>query len=268
MDIKLFVTDLDGTLLNQDHQISRMNKQAIAEIAAQGVITTIATGRMYRSALPYAEQLGLDVPIITYNGAVVKSVSGKVYHADYLESETVREVYRYAFAHNLYVHSYDNDKLYFHRYTDKAKRYEAAAGVKGELRGDAILEVVDEIPKMLIITENEAETDRLAAELNERYGERLFAVKSNPDYIEIIKPGVSKAQALDILIQKLGFSRKQTMAIGDSNNDLPMLRVAGFSVAMGNANAAVKAVCDAVTGNCDESGVAMAIRKYILHEEV
>lgn len=265
MAIKLFVTDMDGTLLNREHKISEANKEAIAEMAAKGVIATIATGRMYISALPYAKQLNLDVPIITYNGAVVKSVGGTVYHADYLEPDTVREVYKYAFERNLYVHSYDNNKLYFHEYTDKAKRYEHAAGIMGELMGEDLVNIVEEVPKMLIITENEAETDRVAADLNSKYGDKLFAVKSNYDYIEIVKPGVSKAKALDILIKKLGLSREETLAIGDSNNDLPMLKTAGFSVAMDNANDEVKAICDAVTGDCDDSGVAMAIKKYILN---
>lgn len=79
VSIKLFATDLDGTLLNKNGEISPANKQAIKEMAKEGIIPTIATGRMYEASRRFAEQLELDVPIITYNGALIKSVSGKVY---------------------------------------------------------------------------------------------------------------------------------------------------------------------------------------------
>ena len=77
MSIKLFATDLDGTLLNKNGEISPANKQAIKEMAKEGIIPTIATGRMYEASRRFAEQLELDVPIITYNGALIKSVSEK-----------------------------------------------------------------------------------------------------------------------------------------------------------------------------------------------
>ena len=77
--IKLFVTDMDGTLLNREHRISPENRRAVREATAAGVTVTIATGRMHESALPYARELGVDVPIITYNGALIKSVTGREY---------------------------------------------------------------------------------------------------------------------------------------------------------------------------------------------
>jgi Cof subfamily protein (haloacid dehalogenase superfamily) len=120
---------------------------------------------------------------------------------------------------------------------------------------------------MLIIADDPSETDGIVDGLNEAFDGRIFAVKSSPVYVEIVKPGVNKANALDILIKKLGFKRSEAMAIGDSNNDLPMLKTAGLSVAMGNAADNVKAVCDDVTGSCTESGVAMAIEKHILKDE-
>ena len=80
MSVKLFVTDLDGTLLPSGKDVPRENIEAVQKAVRAGVIVTIATGRMYRAALPVAEALGVDVPIITYNGALIKSTKGKVYH--------------------------------------------------------------------------------------------------------------------------------------------------------------------------------------------
>ena len=81
MTVKMFVTDLDGTLLNKEHRISAENKKAVQEAVAAGVVVTIATGRMYESALPYAKELEVDVPIITYNGALIRSVGGRDYYS-------------------------------------------------------------------------------------------------------------------------------------------------------------------------------------------
>ena len=92
MAIKLFVTDLDGTLLDKEHHISEENKRAIREAVERGVVVTIATGRMYVSALPFAKELGVDVPIITYNGALIKSVSGEEYFNAYLPEDAVKDV--------------------------------------------------------------------------------------------------------------------------------------------------------------------------------
>ena len=264
MTIKLFVTDLDGTLLNKKHEVSEENKAAIREIVAKGVTATIATGRMYASALPYAKQLEVDVPIITYNGALIKSVSGEVIFESYLDSKIVTEIYEFCAEHNWYIQAYADDVLYFKEHDKTAKSYEALAGLNGVALGDKLYEITEKIPKMLIITENEAETDAIVPVLQARFKDRIFATKSNPDYIEIVNPSVNKSAALDVLIEKLHLTKKEVLAIGDSNNDLPMLKTAGFSVAMGNAREHVKAVVSAVTTDCEHSGVAAAIHKYIL----
>jgi Cof subfamily protein (haloacid dehalogenase superfamily) len=265
MAIRLFITDLDGTLLDKKHRISAENKKAIQEAVAQGTIVTIATGRMYISALPYAKQLEVDVPIITYNGALIKSVSGKVLFESYLKPQDVKDVLTYCLKKKWFIQIYKDDKLYFAEHSAKACAYEELAGIKGETVGaEGLYEKTEHVPKMLVITSGAEETDKVVAELREAFGARVFPVKSNPNYAEIISIGVNKATALEKLLPKLGLKREETMAIGDSNNDLPMLKAAGYSVAMGNANDKVKAVCNYETADCANDGVAAAIRKYVL----
>ena len=92
MSIKLFVTDLDGTLLPSGAAVPPENIEAVKRAVDAGVIVTIATGRMYRAALPVAEALGVDVPIITYNGAMIKSTKGKVYYTNFLKPEIICQV--------------------------------------------------------------------------------------------------------------------------------------------------------------------------------
>ena len=121
MAIKLFITDLDGTLLESAKDVASENIKAIQLAAANGVTVTIATGRMYKAALPVAKALGVNVPIITYNGALIKSAAGEILASDYLMPEVVNEVITYCQAHNWYLQLYSNDELYFASYDDYAK---------------------------------------------------------------------------------------------------------------------------------------------------
>lgn len=265
MAIKLFVSDLDGTLLNSEHHISAANKKALRDAADAGVTVTLATGRMYPSALPYARELGLDVPIITYNGAVIKSVEGKMYFSAFLRADLIQRILRYCFQQSWYVQVYSADKLYFARRTKEARAYEKAAGIKGYAVGeDGLLALTDMVPKLLVVMRDPAQTDAAVKDLTAAFGQEIFAVKSNPEYIEIVLKGVNKALSLQHLAERLGIGMEAVMAIGDSNNDLPMLTAAGHGVAMGNANQEVRQVAEHIVSSCDADGVAEAIYKYVL----
>lgn len=265
MAIKLFVTDLDGTLLESAKDVTAENIKAIQLAVDSGVIVTIATGRMYKAALPVAKALGVNVPIITYNGALIKSAAGEVLASDYLDAETVKEVINYCRSKQWYLQLYSHDELYFASYDDYAKGYEQAQAIKGHLVGwDGLKKRTDNVCKLLSITDNADETNARVAELNERFADKLQAMRSNAHYVEIVKSGVSKAAGLKKLAGILGIAIEDTMAIGDGDNDLPMLKAAGHSVAMGNAVPAVKAACEYETGACLDNGLAQAIYHYVL----
>lgn len=268
MAIKLFATDLDGTLLNEAKQVTEKTKQAFKEMAQAGVIPTIATGRMYDASCRYAEQLEMDVPIITYNGALIKSVSGKVYYEGFLEPALVTEIYEYCHKHNYYFQSYQDDKLYFEVYNQKSVDYENSIGVKGICLGKDVEKLTTGIPKILIITDSNDESDEVAKLFNEDFAGRAHAAKSQATYVEIMAPNVNKASGLRRLAEKLGFSMNEVMAIGDANNDVPMLKEAGFSAVMGSAKDDVKACGDVVVADCEHDGVAEAIYKYVLKKEI
>ena len=268
MSIKLFATDLDGTLLTPKGEISPKNKQAIRELAKAGIIPTIATGRMYNASLRYAKQLELDVPIITYNGALIKSVSGKVYFEAYLDPEVVRKIYSYCKNKNYYFQTYQNDTLFYEQYTDKTKGYEELIGIKGSAIGQKFYDLVDNIPKILIITEGNDESDAIAKLLNDEFKGLIHAAKSQFNYVEIMAPNISKASGLIHLAEKLNLDIQDVFAIGDANNDIPMLKVAGFSAVMGSAKDDVKACGDVIVSDCEHDGVAEAIYKYILKKDI
>lgn len=266
--VKLFVTDLDGTLLPSGTKVSAENRAAAQKAVEAGVIVTIATGRMYKAALPVAKALGVDVPIITYNGALIKTTSGKVLYHSYVDPQAAVKVIDYCHERGWYMQLYSKDELYFPVHNDKAQMYEHLQQVQGHTVGwDGLKEHTEGIAKLLLITDGQEETQSRLAELKKVFGEDLAAVQSNPQYGEIINNGVSKASGLQHLAEVLNIDIADTMAIGDANNDLPMLKAAGKSIAMGNAVPAVKAVCDYETGTCEENGWAQAIERYVLAQK-
>ena len=266
MNIQLFVTDLDGTLLPTGNQVPEKNIEAVRRATKAGVTVTIATGRMYRAALPVAQALGVDVPIITYNGALIKSVSGEVYDAHFVPADVVCDVVDFCRARDWHVQTYDDDVLYFAEHDAYAKKYEEAQAVPGVTVGwDGLKEHTAHVAKMLLISDGPEETAKRIAALREAFAGRVQAVRSNPEFAEIVVPGVSKASALQKLAAKLGIPIENVMAIGDSNNDQPMLEAAGHSVAMGNALPEVKAACDYTVGTCEAGGFAEAIERFVLN---
>ena len=262
--IRMIVTDLDGTLVNAEYKISEENKKAVRAAAELGVPTIIATGRMHSSALRYAEEIGVEGAIISYNGAIVRSTSGEVLAASYLEPQVVERVLGYAFARGWYVQSYAGDALYYVEKTEAARVYEAASKIYGEPVGrGGMLARTKEVPKLLVVVPAEQIEDAIR-DLRNHFRNEADVMQSSPTYIEIVRPGVSKARAMLSLAEKRGVASEEIMALGDSGNDVEMLRAAGLGVAMGNAIPAVKEAADEVALPCESDGFADAVRRFVL----
>ncbi|WP_196594512.1 Cof-type HAD-IIB family hydrolase [Pectinatus sottacetonis] len=274
MGIKLFATDLDGTLLNSDDKISKRNADAVHAAIAAGIIVTFATGRMYCSAVKYAEKINMDVPLVTYNGALIKSTAGKVYNEEYISEDVVKAFVDYCAHKQWYLQVNSNDKLYFPTYLQRSADYEKSTGIKGETVGwHGLSEKTANVAKMLFVTDAYAQKDMrekleaengMICEMTHRFAGKVTLVRSKKGLIEVTSPMVSKANALRFLAKHFGFGMDEVMAIGDGNNDLPMLETAGKSAAMGNAAANIKAACDYVVDTNDNDGVAEALYKYVL----
>ncbi|MBR6014372.1 MAG: HAD family phosphatase [Selenomonadaceae bacterium] len=265
MAVKLFVSDIDGTLLDSGKKVSEKNIEAVQKMVERGIIVTIATGRMYRAAVPVAQELGVDVPIITYNGALIKTLRGEVLYEKCLPPEIVVEVTNFFEKNNWYIQNYSEDNLYFPEYNDHAKFYENSQKVHGQTVGwDGMKKKTSHVCKMLGISNSLEETEKISAAVKKEFGDKISVTRSTPIFNEIVCPGISKASAIKILAEKFNADISEVMAIGDSDNDLPMLKTAGKSIAMGNAADHIKAVCDYTTGLCENDGFAEAVYKYVL----
>ena len=265
MAVKLFVSDLDGTMLPDGNVVSAENIAAVRRAVEAGVTVTIATGRMFEAALPIAEALGVDVPIISYNGGLIKSPSGRVYEEHTIEPALARDIIAFCKERGWYIQSYSGGVLHYVEACDESRFYEKAQQVTGKAVGwDGLFAHAAGNCKLLLVTKELSVTLARAEAVLAAFGAHVDVTRSADCLIEIVPKGVSKASALMSLAAKLGIAIEETMAIGDAYNDLPMLKAAGKSIAMGNAFPAVKEVTDYETLTCTENGLAAAIYHYVL----
>lgn len=264
MTIKLVAVDMDDTLLDGELKVSPQTREAINKAHEQGAFVTIATGRMFCSSLPYALELNIKTPIITYNGGMIRSAFSKdmLFHKT-IAPDIANKIVEYFHEKGWYLQSHINDVLYVVERGEKAQYYENVAGVQAVPIGEQFYTMSHEPTKMLAIAEPHQILE-IQKMIHAEFGKEVYAATSKSNYLEMMHPSVNKGYALQLLAESMKLSRDEVMAIGDSNNDIPMLEYAGLGVAMGNSTDKIKAVAQAVTGHHNEHGVAQAIEKYVL----
>jgi len=264
--IRLVAMDLDDTLLRDDWTVSPRAMQAIRAAQKQGVKITIATGRMALSAKPYVEQLGVDIPVITYHGALVSQVlSGEILFRRAIPSQLAWEMVQDIAARGFYAQVYLRERVVVPKATEWTQEYAKIAKVEiEEVDLEKVLAAEPEGVEKILAIDEEPKLDSLAPALIERYGREIHFTKSKPFFLEMTEISVNKGVALAALAERFGIAREEVMAIGDSLNDLEMIRYAGLGVAMGNARPEVRKVADVITATNQEDGVAQAIERYVL----
>jgi len=269
LDYCLIALDLDDTLLGEDQSISERNRLALKKARQKGVHVTIATGRMFRSCLPYARELGLsDIPVIVYHGALIRTLQQEepLYYRP-LEKDLALEVINDCQEKGYHVNLYLEDRICVKEHNVYTRYYKTISSVEmepvGELTG--YLKQCRQKPAKLTVINWDGWLDDLQQYLQQKYGSRLKVMGSLPNFLEITHPEATKGQALEFLSSKLGISREQVIAFGDSYNDIDMLEYAGLGVAVGNARPEVKEVADLVTLSHGEDGVAEVIEKYVVN---
>lgn len=264
--IKLVALDLDDSLLNQQSAISKRAEEAIRLAVSQGIIVIIATGRMFKSAQLYAAQLDLGIPIITYNGGLIKScISGEIIYHQPILRQLAHKAANLCREQGIYIQSYIDDNLYVAEIDASAEYYSKLAGVEVVPVGDKLYTLPGQPTKMLAMA-SAAEIQRLRQRFSELFAAELCTCISRPTFLEITHPAVNKGNALAMMAARLGISRENVMAVGDSGNDLAMLQYAGVGVAMGNAPQYIKDIADIVICTNWEDGAAKAIEKLVINQ--
>jgi len=261
----LLAVDLDGTLVEPRKPVRQTVIEAAKGAIAAGVRVTIVTGRMYAGTKPFAEMLELDGPLICYQGAVIADArTGRFEREVPLRNATALRIYEVAKQNGYHVQFYHEDRFYVEDDNAYTRLYASTSGVEPT--------VVPSLPeafrgvdptKVNIVTEPQ-QTPAVFELVRAAVGPDAYVTRSNPEFVEMLDPHVDKGVALRIVAERLGIPIARVLAIGDSYNDLPLLRAAGFAVAMGSAPPQLQAEADAVVGDVEHDGVAEAIERFIL----
>lgn len=276
--IKLICIDMDGTLLNSNHEISERNKETLRQAKKLGVNIAITTGRLFGSARYYSNLIGIEnTPVIASNGAYIKTNYEDIpILENSIPKEIAIEIYKIIKKHNLKINFNSWDTLMRedevpddHAYTIMNKQLPEDKKVKFIINSDFISAIENFDGKILkgIVIERENLDNLWAAkdELKEIFGDKLHVVSSGTDNIEIMIGTTSKGNAVAHLADILNVNAEEVMCIGDSENDISMLKFAGIGIAMGNGLQMVKDIADYITDTNDNDGVAKAVEHFVLN---
>jgi len=263
-DIKLIAVDVDGTLLNNDHSLSDRNRQALLRAHDAGIAVVLATGKTRVGAESIIAALNLTTPGIYVQGIMVYNPDGSVRYQETLDPITIRRVITFAEQRGFDVLAYSGNRLMMKLVEDRhlviTRYHEPTPESVGPLVNH--LETLP-INKLLIFGAPRKLT-ALRWQLEKILdGQAGFTSTNVLDTLEILPPGASKGKALKVLIHEMGIAPAEVMAIGDGENDIEMVKLAGLGVAVANANPKLKAIADAVVSSNDEDGVAEAIERYV-----
>ena len=266
MAIRLLVSDVDGTLVDPQKQLTDGVIAAVGRLRAAGVGFTIISARPRSGLMPIAEALSLDEPIGAFNGGIVFRRSGEVMAHHRVDAEVARGIWamigdapvdRWVFADDRWYASTDQGVHVEHERRASAQEPVVTQDFDALLdRADKITFVSDDEPLLRSLTQ------RVAPE----YGARATVVQSQTYYLDITALDANKGTGITQLTEAFGVTLAETAAIGDQANDLAMLEKAGLAIVMGNAPDAVKAKADRVSLGNDQDGVAHAIDHFILEQ--
>lgn len=266
---KLLALDLDGTLLNEQKEISTRNKEILKKAQEKGCQVVLTTGRPLKAVAPYVKALelfGPDEYAITFNGGLVQRIAtGEILGKTVLEFSDIEKIYPIFQELDLPLSVLSEGKVLelatsknhpsIYAQLNPLLSYEQVD--LEDLKPDAIYN------KLVSATSAEVLDEKIPFipnDLKENFG----IMKSRDCLLEILPKGVSKAQGLELLGKHLGISLLEMIAFGDEENDLSMLEACGLGVVMANGSQKAKAAADFITLSNEEDGVAYAIEKFVL----
>ena len=260
----MVVTDIDGTIVDKDSNISLNVRKTIKKLQEKGVKIILATGRMFRATYPVLEDLNLDTPIISYQGGLIKEFYGeqKTLYAKYTNVDLAHEIIDFFRSKNTHINVYVNDVLFVEKEDEYIKKYIENRNIVYKLVDDLKKLDMNGLHKVLGIDKDSNKIKKLTEELKEKYENKLYIIRSTPYYCEVSNPEASKAAALCFLRDYWGFKPEEVLAIGDQDNDIDMIKAAGIGVAMGNGTPKLKEAADFITKSVDENGFCFAMEKF------
>lgn len=260
--IKLVATDIDGTILIPEHDFTSEVKICIKELQNKGIKVVLVTGRMNKSAMKIREKLGLNTPVISYQGSMVNDGNGNILYERRLSEAQTEKIIEWAKKEGVHINLYNDDILYSENDNEIVQRYSKNQYIDYTVKSfDEIKK--DKVNKILAIDyKNPEKIDYLEKTLQEIFPE-LYIVKSTPNFLEFSHPEGSKYCAVKFLQKYWGLNNDEILTIGDQNNDIALLKAGGIKVAMGNATEKLKLEADYITDTVQNDGFVKAVNKFV-----
>ncbi len=264
MTIRMIATDVDGTILRHTGEFNPEVVECIHKLDKNGVKVVIVTGRMHKSAKKIADRLGLKNAVVSYQGALVceNTPEQTVLYEKYIPLNTTKKIIEWGHKEKIHINLYMNDNLYVEKDDDIIHKYADYQKIPFTAKPFSELEL-DNINKLVLIDyDNPERVTLLTKKLQEDFPE-LFIVKSCDYFCEVCHKEATKGDGLRYLQEFYGIPKEATLAIGDHNNDIDLLKAGGVKVAMGNGTDELKAIADYVTDTVDNNGFVKAIEKFV-----
>jgi Cof subfamily protein (haloacid dehalogenase superfamily) len=274
--VKALALDLDGTVLRPGAILSDRTARVINACRERSLHIIICTGRSMGDMVEeFREALGACGPMVYFNGAVVADTPGdKILHSTLLEIGAVESCIDFARDKGIYYQVFfpgnrEHPKPFLMAEREGAERdqygghtgiYSIICDLKEALKRPEVTGVI----KSMFLAEPEIQDNVLRPFLKERFGDSVYVARTHRTYLEVLNAKASKGLGLKIALEHRGLKPEETIAFGDEENDLPMFRLASFSVAPSNAKEAVKAAASMVSGPCEEDGVAAFLEETFL----
>ncbi|WP_432464201.1 HAD family hydrolase [Agarivorans sp. QJM3NY_33] len=235
---QLIATDLDGTLLNAEHQISEHTQQTIARLYEQNIKFLIATGRHYNDVRPIADQFDFPMYLITSNGARVHNKAGEVLYRADLSSAEITRILELSARYPLHRNIYHEDNWYVEENNEYVRSFNKHSGFNYQLTDFDRLDH-QHICKLFFVAEHEL-LQQLEKELVDEFGDSLNITFSLPDCLEVMTAKANKGAALQAVLEQKSIAPEHCIAFGDGLNDKEMLSLVGKGVIMANAHDRLK----------------------------
>lgn len=271
MKYKLLVLDVDGTLLNDEREISKRTLAALLKVQQMGVRIVLASGRPTYGLMPLAKTLELGNYggfVLSYNGCqIIKAQNGEILFERRINPEMLPYLEKKARKNGFAIFTYHDDTLITDSPDNEYIKNEALLNNLKIIREDEFSTAIDFAPcKCMLVSDKEKALIGLEQHWEKRLAGTLDTFRSEPYFLEVVPCGVNKANTLGALLEHLGVTREEVIAVGDGVCDVTMLQLAGMGVAMGHSQDSVKVCADYVTASNEEDGVALAVEKLILAE--
>jgi len=271
---KMFITDLDGTLLDDRKNIPEANMLALKKLLDHNIYITVFTGRNYHSAKPFIDALGIEIPVVFQNGAFIMNPrSREVLYQSLLPNPEALSITETAFASGFDVIGYkgfqDLPDMAMERSDWLNSPFEAYIHHNRERiqTVPSLRETLRSLPELsqLAVIGPEEELLKFKEHVRERYPDSvspiLSSVLDGTGFLEFFGPQVSKGIALEKVLERYQIEAWQTVFIGDNYNDLELMEKVGFPIAVGNSPEPIKQRCRLVVAGNNESGVADAVHR-------